>query len=58
MNKFMIHFQGSPYSNELYDLRGREVFTLEAAIATAEEQYPDDSWEIYNGSESHQHNWE
>jgi len=52
-NKFMIHFRGAPYSNELYDERGREVFDLETAIETAENQYSPDEYEVYNGSESH-----
>ena len=42
MAKFMIHFRGAPYSNELYDERGREVFDLETAIETAENQYAPD----------------
>lgn len=52
-NKFMIHFRGSAYSNELYDDRGREVFTLEDAIEAAESQYSGDEYEIYNGNEAH-----
>lgn len=51
--KFMIHFKGAAHSNELYDAQGREIYDLEAAIAAAEEKYPGEEYEIYNGQESH-----
>jgi hypothetical protein len=51
--KYDIHFQGGCYSYTL------GVFnSLNDAIEHAKGMYPDDSWEIYNGIEAHQHNWE
>lgn len=46
---FMIHFQTAVYANELYDTRGRSVFTLREAIDAAEELYGETGWEVYNG---------
>lgn len=53
MPKFMIHFRGAAYSNELYDERGREVFELEAAKDAAAALYPDAEYELYNGEEGY-----
>ena len=50
--KFMIHLKGTPYSNELYDSRGSEIFDLGTAIEVAKAQYPNDEFEVYNGIES------
>lgn len=51
--KFMIHLQGSPYSNELYDEWGYCVYTLEEAIeAGLQQTRPDGIFEVYNGEES------
>jgi hypothetical protein len=50
--KFMVHFQGAVYANELYCVaRGDNVFTLERAIEECEEQFGPDGWETYNGHE-------
>ena len=50
--KFMIHFQGAVYANELYSAdKGEEIFTLEEAVAAAEELYGPTGWEVYNGSD-------
>lgn len=56
--KFMIHFQGAVYSNELYDERGRECLDIETAKEAALSQFPNSAWEIYNGEEGFSHNWE
>lgn len=48
----MIHFRGSPYSNELYDERGREIHDLRTAIAEAKRQYPGEKFEVYSGEEA------
>jgi hypothetical protein len=47
----MIRFRGAGYANELYDGKGDNVYTLEDAIAAAEEQYGPTGWEVYNGQE-------
>jgi len=52
MHKFMIHFQSAAYSNELYDVFGRNIYSLEKAIKTAEDMYGSKGWEVYNGIES------
>lgn len=61
MNKqtpFMIHFQGASFSNNLYNARGEYIYTLTEAIEAASEQFQYSSWEVYNGQEAYQHNWE
>lgn len=50
-NKFMIHFAGAFYSNELYNSKGSHIYDLTEAIQEAENQYPNDEYEIYNGEE-------
>ncbi len=52
-NKFMIHFAGAVYSNELYSREGKHIYELTEAIQEAEELYPDDEYEIYNGNEGY-----
>jgi hypothetical protein len=52
-SKFKIHYLSSMYAFELYDSKGREVFTLEAAVEAAKDKYPDEAWEVYNGSEAY-----
>jgi hypothetical protein len=49
---FMIHLKGSPYSNELYDSRGRSIYDLQTAVSEAKAQYPNDKFEVYNGHEA------
>jgi hypothetical protein len=51
-NKFRIEFWGAFYTGELYDNQGREIFTLEEAIAAAESQYPGQWQSVYNGEEA------
>lgn len=48
---FKVTFVGSFYSSELYDRHGKEVFTLDDAIQTAEELYGEDWKEVFNGQE-------
>jgi len=48
---FKIHLEDYFYALELYDERGREIFTLEEAIEAAEQQYGELGWEVYNGNE-------
>jgi len=50
-SKFIIHFAGNMYSFELYNSRGQHIFDLMEAIQEAEEQYPNDEYELYNGEE-------
>ena len=57
-SKFMIHFKTAFYSFELYNRRGNYCFTLEEAKEEAIRQYPDESFEVYNGSEAYTHDWE
>lgn len=52
-SKFRININGSFYSYELYNDKGEEIFTLDAAIEAAREQYPDDLWEVWNGEEAY-----
>lgn len=53
MNKsFRVEFIGAFYSGELYDIRGREVFTLAEAAEAAEDVYGDGWSCVYNGSEA------
>lgn len=50
--KFMIHFEGSVYSNELYcNEKGSYIFDLQKAIEEAETQFPKEKFEVYNGVE-------
>lgn len=49
--EFRIRFAGEFYSGTLYDERGRYVYTLEEAIETAQAQYPDARYEVYNGTD-------
>lgn len=53
MPKFMIHFEGSVYSNELYNEKGQEIFILEDAIEQAKTEYPGEKFEVYNGVEGY-----
>lgn len=50
-SKFMIHFAGAFYSNELYNSRGEHIYDLTEAIEEAENQFPEDEYELYNGEE-------
>jgi hypothetical protein len=50
--KFRIELLGSFYTFELYDSRGREIFTLDEAIEAAEEQYPNEWQSVFNGEEA------
>lgn len=52
VHKFKIHFQGSAYSEELYDERGREIFSLDKAVEEAERQFGPRGWEVFNGQEA------
>ena len=52
-SKFMIHFAGSMYSNELYNTRGEHIFDLIEAIAESEDQFPNAEYELYNGDEGY-----
>jgi len=52
-SKFMIHFAGSMYSNELYNDKGNYVYDLIEAIEAAENQFPDAEYELYNGDEGY-----
>lgn len=47
--KYMIRFQGSFYSSELYDRRGRTVHNLRDAVDAANDIYGDSWTEVYNG---------
>jgi len=52
--KFMIHFKGAPYSNELYCIeKGSYIYDLDKAIETAEARYPDCEYEVYNGNQAY-----
>lgn len=51
MGPFMVRLVGAFYSFELYDAKGRRVFTLSDATAAAETLYGDAWTEVYNGSE-------
>lgn len=52
--KFRMTIRGYFYSLELYDDKGREVYTLDEAIKAAERYHPD--WDsVYNGHESMNH---
>lgn len=50
--RFMIHFQGAPYSNELYGATGDYVYDLDEAVTEATEQFGPAGWEVYNGHEA------
>jgi hypothetical protein len=50
--KFRVTLAGEFYSYELYDERGREIFTLATAIAEAERQFGSDWVSVYNGESS------
>ena len=52
-SKYRIHYLSSMHAFELYDAKGREIFTLEEAIEAAKDKYPDEAWEVYNGSEAY-----
>jgi hypothetical protein len=52
MNKFRIELLGAFYTFELYDFRGREIFTLDEAIEAAEEQYAGEWQSVFNGDVS------
>jgi len=51
--KFKIRFQGDLYHHELYDENGSEIYKLATAIAVAEENYPSEKYEIFNGDEGY-----
>ena len=50
--RFMIHFQGAPYANELYGVTGDYIYVIEEAVEQAEQQFGPDGWEVYNGNEA------
>ncbi len=51
--KFLIHIQGDPCANILYDENGKEIFDLEKAKKIAQERFPDEAWEVHNGAEAY-----
>lgn len=50
--KFKVELLGSFYTFELYDSRGREIFTLDEAIEAAEEQHTGLWQSVFNGEEA------
>jgi len=56
-NQWRIHFQGSPNSFELYNEKGQYIFTKKEAIEYCKNNYPKDSWEVFNGKIGFLHKW-
>lgn len=54
---YRIHFQHGFHSLELYDAKGREIYDVGTAVEEATRQFPNESWEVYNGEEAKSHNW-
>lgn len=48
---FKVCLKGVFFTFELYDQRGREVFTLDEAIEAANDEYPGEWCEVFNGQE-------
>ena len=47
---FLLHIQGDPCANSLYD-DGQQIFDIEKAKEIAQARYPDGAWEVHNGAE-------
>ncbi len=48
---FLLHIQGDPCANYLYDDDGQQIFDIEKAKEIAQARYPDGAWEVHNGAE-------
>ena len=48
---FLIHIQGDPQANYLYDDDGQRIFDIEKAKEIAQAKYPNEAWEVHNGAE-------
>ena len=49
---FLIHIQGDPCANYLYDDNGQQIRNLEKAKEIAQARFPEDVCEVHNVAEA------
>ncbi len=53
IHPFLLHIQGDPQADYLYDDDGQQIFDIEKAKEIAQSRYPDGAWEVHNGAEAY-----